>query len=66
MLYLYGDIMSQPTRAVWTLAMENQDLIGPFKIVEVNLSSLDQYKPEFKKINPIGKVPAMKDEQAGK
>ena len=45
MLYLYGDIMSQPTRAVWTLAMENENLISPYKIVEVNLSSLDQYKP---------------------
>ena len=57
--------MSQPTRAVWTLAMENEGLIGPYKIVEVNLSTLDQYKPEFKKINPIGKVPALKDEKAG-
>ena len=49
-LYLYGDLQSQPTRALWVLAMENEAKIGKWKRVDVNLSKFDQYKPEFKKI----------------
>ena len=46
---LYGDVASQPARAVWILAY-----------VEINLSKMEQYDPKYKQINPIGKVPAMK------
>ena len=60
MISLYGDIQSQPTRALWTLAECEKDRMGAFKRVNVHLSKLEQYDKDFKKINPVGKVPAFK------
>ena len=64
MLNLYGDVKSQPARAVWIFVLENEKLIGPYKICEVRISKNEHKTPEFLSINPIGKVPAIKDESA--
>lgn len=61
MIKLYGDIKSQPARAVWILAYENEKQIGPWERVEIRMSKLEHYKKEYKRINPIGKVPAMQE-----
>ena len=58
---LLGDYQSQPSRAIFALATINADKMkSPWKIKIVNMSQMDQYKPEFKKVNPIGKVPALR------
>ena len=57
---LYGDVASQPARAVWILAECEKERIGNWEKVEINLSKMEQYDPKYKQINPIGKVPAMK------
>ena len=64
MLNLYGDVKSQPARAVWVLALENEKIIGPYKLCEIRISKNEHKTPEFLSINPIGKVPALKDESA--
>eukprot|EP00347_Sterkiella_histriomuscorum_P010089 403338718 len=57
-VHLYGDYGSQPTRAVYVLLAHYKI---PFTFHQVNVGTLDQYKPEYKKINPNAKVPAMVD-----
>ena len=61
MLYLYGDYNSQPARAIWSLATHESDKLGNWERVDVNLSKLEQRKPAYKSINPLGKVPALKE-----
>ncbi|WP_437811004.1 glutathione S-transferase family protein [Sorangium sp. So ce1078] len=49
-----------PTRSIrvrWTL----QELGVDFEAIEVNLLAGDHNRPEFRKINPAGKVPALVD-----
>jgi glutathione S-transferase len=53
-----GDYGSQPTRAVYVFCkMAKID----FTFKEVRVFKMEQYSPEFKKINPNGKVPAISD-----
>ncbi|KYG06048.1 glutathione S-transferase [Sorangium cellulosum] len=49
-----------PTRSIrvrWTL----QELGVDFEAIEVNLAAGEHHRPEFRKINPAGKVPALVD-----
>ncbi len=57
-LVLYGDYGSQPSRAVFLFCIINKI---PHEVKEVRVIQMEQYSPEFKKINPNGKVPAMTD-----
>ena len=57
-LILFGDYASQPSRAVLCFLQINK---VPFEFKEVRVMKMEQYKPEFKKINPNGKVPAISD-----
>lgn len=57
-LVLMGDYGSQPTRAVMCFLQINR---VPFDFKEVRVFKLEQYSPEFKKINPNAKVPAITD-----
>ncbi len=54
-LYEFGPTRS--IRARWTL----QELEVPFESVTVNLMTGEHRKPEFLKINPAGKLPALVD-----
>ena len=57
-LVLMGDYASQPTRAVLCFLQINK---VPFEFKEVRVMKMEQYSPEFKKVNPNGKVPAITD-----
>ena len=54
-LYEFGPTRS--IRARWTL----QELGVPFEAVQVKLTAGEHRKPEFLKINPAGKLPALVD-----
>ena len=54
-IVFYYTPMSSATRVHWAL----EELGVPYDRVKVDLSSGEQRKPEFLKINPNGKVPAM-------
>ncbi|XP_078523930.1 glutathione S-transferase theta-1-like [Lissotriton helveticus] len=58
MLQLYLDLMSQPCRAVFIFAKKN-NIDFEFKLVE--MSKGDNHSPEFKRVNLLHKVPALKD-----
>ncbi len=58
MLQIYGTALSSPTNKVRYLA---NYLNIPYEFQSMNLGAGDQRKPEFLKMNPLGKTPAMDD-----
>jgi glutathione S-transferase len=60
-LHLYGDYLSQPSRAVFSLCQIEEQKVGTFEINEINIMQAEQFSPEYKKLNPTCKVPAIKD-----
>ncbi|WP_437966522.1 glutathione S-transferase family protein [Sorangium sp. So ce260] len=54
---LYEFAPTRSIRARWTL----QELGVDFEAIEVNLLAGEHNRPEFRKINPAGKVPALVD-----
>eukprot|EP00485_Elphidium_margaritaceum_P007353 CAMPEP_0202686462 /NCGR_PEP_ID=MMETSP1385-20130828/2237_1 /ASSEMBLY_ACC=CAM_ASM_000861 /TAXON_ID=933848 /ORGANISM="Elphidium margaritaceum" /LENGTH=246 /DNA_ID=CAMNT_0049341039 /DNA_START=38 /DNA_END=778 /DNA_ORIENTATION=+ len=61
-LKLYGVAVSQPTRAVMFLcAIKNI----PFEQVKASPMDNPEKRASFKKVNPSGKIPALKDEEYG-
>ncbi|EFB19462.1 hypothetical protein PANDA_014534, partial [Ailuropoda melanoleuca] len=57
-LELFLDLYSPPCRAIYIFAMKNGI---PFELRSVELGRGEHLKPEFLKVNPLGKVPALKD-----
>jgi glutathione S-transferase len=58
MLKIYGSDLSSPANKVRFVA----NLVGiPYEYVRVNLREGEQRKPEFLKVNPVGKIPALND-----
>ncbi|XP_062385357.1 glutathione S-transferase theta-3-like [Sardina pilchardus] len=57
-LELYLDLMSQPCRSVYMFAKTNNI---PFDFKQTSLMMGDHHGEEFKKINMVKKVPAMRD-----
>lgn len=55
---LYLDLSSQPCRSVYIFAKKNNI---PVEIKTISLMNGEQHTEEFGKINPIRKVPALKD-----
>lgn len=64
-LYLYGDWLSQPVRAVFTLANVEAEKMGNFKIVEIEIRKGENRTPQYKAINPVAGVPALKEVRDG-
>ena len=58
-LKVYIDWMSQPSRAVIAFLLMNKI---PHEIVETKIAEGKTRTPEFKKVNPFGKVPAIADD----
>lgn len=56
-LTIYGDMLSQPTRAVLVFCKLTKI---PYDFSPVYLNKGEQFKEEFKKINPLSYVPAIK------
>ena len=59
MYKIYGDFSSQPSRACVALATIESDRIGEWEHVPLRLSKFEHRTPEFLKINPNGKAPAL-------
>lgn len=59
---LYVDLMSQPSRAVWAFCLIAK---VPFELKEVQIAKLEMRSEEYKKINPMAKVPAIEDTDNG-
>ncbi|XP_032731908.1 glutathione S-transferase theta-1-like [Lontra canadensis] len=57
-LELFLDLYSPPCRAIYIFAQKNGI---PFELRPVELGRGEHLKPEFLKVNPLGKVPALKD-----
>jgi glutathione S-transferase len=57
-LIVYGDYMSQPSRAVFAFCLLNKI---PHQVEIISVIALDQYSKEYKTVNPNGKVPAIND-----
>lgn len=57
MITIYGYPYTRSTRATWAL----EEIGVEYDFVPVNLSKGEHKKPEFLKINPGGKVPALVD-----
>lgn len=58
-LQLYLDLMSQPCRAVYIFAKKNSI---PFQLRTIDLLKGQHYTDDFAQVNPLRKVPALKDE----
>jgi glutathione S-transferase len=59
MLKIYGMPLSSPTNKVRYVA---NFLEIPFEFTPINLGRGDHKKPEYLKVNPLGRIPAMDDE----
>ncbi|XP_052600633.1 glutathione S-transferase theta-3 isoform X3 [Peromyscus californicus insignis] len=57
-LELYLDLMSQPCRAVYIFAKKNNI---PFQLRTIELLKGQHYTDDFAQVNPLRKVPALKD-----
>ncbi len=57
MLTLYHNPQSRSTTAHYML----HELGEPFEIVPIDLKAGEHKKPEFLKINPMGKIPVLRD-----
>ncbi|XP_043924608.1 glutathione S-transferase theta-1-like [Protopterus annectens] len=57
-LELYLDLLSSPCRAVYIFAKTNSI---PFEYKEVTLMKGEQLSEDFGKVNPLKKIPALKD-----
>ncbi|XP_049646693.1 glutathione S-transferase theta-1-like [Suncus etruscus] len=57
-LELFLDLYSPPCRAIYIFAKKNGI---PFELQAVNLAQGEHLKPEFLKVNPMKRVPALRD-----
>ncbi|XP_061026338.1 glutathione S-transferase theta-1-like [Eubalaena glacialis] len=57
-LELFLDLYSAPCRAIYIFTRKNSI---PFEMHPVELAQGEHLKPEFLKVNPLGKVPALRD-----
>lgn len=59
------DLYTAPTPNGWKASIALEELGLPYEVKLVNLMAGDQKKPEFLKINPNGRIPAIVDRDEG-
>lgn len=60
MITLYLDLMSQPARACSIFCRVNQI---PAEEKVVRIANMEMFKPEYREINPTGKLPCLQEDQ---
>ncbi len=59
------DLYTAPTPNGWKASIALEELEIPYQVRALNLGTNDQKTPEFLKINPNGRIPAIVDREAG-
>ncbi len=59
------DLYTAPTPNGWKVSIALEEMKLPYNMVELRLMEGDQKKPEFLKINPNGRIPAIVDRDEG-
>lgn len=55
------DLYYWPTPNGWKISIALEEMALPYNVVQVNIGQGDQYKPEFERISPSNKMPAIVD-----
>ena len=59
------DFYYWPTPNGWRVAIMLEELGAPYNLIPVNIGKGDQFKPEFLKISPNNRMPAIVDHDVG-
>ena len=59
------DLYTAPTPNGWKASIALEELEIPYQVRAINLGTSEQKTPEFLKINPNGRIPAIVDREAG-
>ncbi len=59
------DLYTSPTPNGWKVSITLEELGLPYEVHAIDLSSGDQKKPDFLRINPNGRIPAIVDRDHG-
>ncbi len=59
------DLYFASTPNGWKITIMLEECELPFNLIPVNLGTGDQFKPEFLKISPNNRMPALVDPEAG-
>jgi len=55
------DLYTSPTPNGWKISIALEEMTLPYTVIAVDLMAGDQKKPEYLKINPNGRIPAIVD-----
>jgi GST-like protein len=58
------DLYYAPTPNTWKASIMLEECGLPYKVIRIDIMAGDQKKPEFLKINPNGRIPAIVDHEA--
>ena len=59
------DLYTAPTPNGWKASVTLEELELPYEVHAIDLSSLDQKKPDFTRLNPNGRIPVIVDREEG-
>ena len=59
------DLYTAPTPNGWKASIALEEMKLPYNVIQLSLSEGDQKKPDFLKINPNGRIPAIVDRDEG-
>ncbi len=59
------DLYTSPTPNGWKVSMALEEMQLPYEVHLVDLSAGDQHKPEFRAMNPNGRIPVIRDRDTG-
>jgi len=59
------DLYTAPTPNGWKISIALEELQLPYRVIQLNLLEGEQKRPEYLKINPNGRIPAIVDRDEG-